>query len=145
MARPSCILFHQALVSPGRTQNRLAQGRERNRFRRLRFEPNDSTICIRLIIKSLLLTWLNRNIQSFQCMQYQCKLPPAKLKTESCSLPFDLESPLKPELEFMTLLNSKILLGFNRLGWAYFARSGSQTKHTGIRLIYSPAIPNLFT
>ena len=69
VARSSCILFHQALVSPGRTQNRLAKGRERNRFWRLRFEPNDSTICIRLIIKSLLLTLLNRKIQSFQCMQ----------------------------------------------------------------------------
>ena len=69
----------------------------------------------------------------------------SKTEKESCSLPFDLESPLKPELEFMTLLNSKILLGFNRLGWAYFARSGSQTKHTGIRFIYSPAITNLFT
>ena len=68
-------------------------------------------------------------------------------KTENRKLfsAIDLESPFKPELEFMTLLNSKILLGFNRLGWAYFARSGSQTKHTGIRLIYSPAIPNLFT
>ena len=30
VARPSCILFHQALVSPERTQNQLAQGRERN-------------------------------------------------------------------------------------------------------------------
>lgn len=49
------------------------------------------------------------------------------------------------QLEFMTLLNSKILLGFNRLGWAYLARSGSQTKLTGIRFIYSPAITNLFT
>ena len=71
--------------------------------------------------------------------------PPAKLKTESCCLPFELESPLKPELEFMTLLNSKILLGFSGLGWAYLARSGSQTKLTGIRFIYSPAITNLFT
>ena len=48
------LIVPSGTCKPCQTQNRLAGGWERSRFARLRFEPNDSTICIGF---SLLLKW----------------------------------------------------------------------------------------
>ena len=55
MARLACILIvPSGTCKPCQTQNRLARVWDRSPFARLRFEPNDSTICIGF---SLLLKW----------------------------------------------------------------------------------------
>lgn len=55
MARLAFMLIvPSGSCKPYQTQNHLARGWERSRFARLRFEPNDSTICIGF---SLLLKW----------------------------------------------------------------------------------------
>ena len=55
MARLACMLIvPSGTCKPCQTQNRLARVWDRSPFARLRFEPNDSTICIGF---SLLLKW----------------------------------------------------------------------------------------